>query len=243
MTLERELFERACEAGPRVERLVALLLANDPRTRTQGLDAVSSLAADEALAIEALPHLVAVATSKGYREGSALLARLFALLAAADDPPRAGTTALWRAFRAHLARLSRHAHRATDPEAARVAACICARFPELDVETEPLLVALSSGARAGEDRARILHALARVQASRGAPFAGAIANALARAEPDLETLAVALALAEHDPPSPLRGRLVAVLRAHLDRPPPDPRAWGRVLDRAALDRAIARLEG
>lgn len=244
----RELLARARTESPRVAATLEQLLADDARSRTRALDEVATLLQRDALdeaALEALPYLLALATSAGYREGSALLARLFALLASIDDPPRSGpadarASALVEAFRACAPRVLRHAHRASDPEAARIAACMCGRFPELDREVEPLLIALASGARDGEARARLLYALARIQAARGADFAPRIAAALHAPTPDAETVAVALALAEHDPPLPLRARLAHALRAAASAMP-DPRSWGRTLDRGVLDRALARL--
>lgn len=252
MTHERErldLLSRASsEASPAVRALVEQLLAPDALTRTRGLDAIAAVVRGGDAAVEGLPYLLSLATSKGYREGSAILARLSAIVAAIDDPPRTGPSdahaaALWDALRAHLPRLIRHAHRATDPEAARIAACMCSRFPQLDGEVEPLLVALASGARHVEDRARILYALARIQADRGATFHPAVASALHRDALDAETVAVALAIAEHDPPEPLRGRIARTLRAaRSGAVVPDPRSWGRSLDHGAIDRALATLE-
>lgn len=242
------------EARPRVQALIDPLLAADPVARTRGLDAIAALARDGDAFAEALPALLALATRRGYREGSALLARLYARLAAADDPPRSGpppdrrAAAIWTGFRGSLPALLAHAHRTSDPEAARVAALTCARYREFDAQVEPLLVALASGAPAGDDRARILYALARIQAERGARFHPSIAAALHRdgaLDPetlDPETLAVALALAEHDPPLPLKARVARTLRSALGRPLSDPRSWGRTLEPAALERALARLE-
>lgn len=233
-------------ASPLVQRTMAMLVDVDPRTRTRGLDAIRELFATHDAALEAIPLLLTLATSRGFPEGSALLVRISALLASIDDPPRAGPTdasarALFDALRAHLPRVLHHARTSSDPEAARIAASIASRFAEADREVEPLLVALLSGAKNADERARLLYALARIQAARRADFHARVASALHRAELDAESVAVALALAEHDPPEPLRSRLAATLRSAREQTFADPRAWGRTLDRAALDRAIAKL--
>ncbi len=192
---------------------------------------------------------LALATDpRGYPEASALLVRLLRVLAAIDDPPRSGppadarARASWDRVRLALPGLLRLARRASDPQAARAATLMASRFPEVDAETEPLLIALASGAPDADERARLLYALARIQAAHHARFHGAIAEALSGGG-GATRLGVALALVEHDPPSPLRERLVEALREVRDAASPssDPRAWGRTLGIAELERAIARL--
>jgi hypothetical protein len=231
-------------ASAPVAALLAALLSSDALARTRGLDGVA--AAVRGHGEEALPYLLTLATARGYPGASALLARLFAMLAAIDDPPRSGASAQERAayerYRDALPRMIRHASTARDPAAARLAALYCSRFPEADGELERLLVALLTGTTDPEERARLLYALTRIQASRAAPFHARVADALHRAELDPEKIAVALALAEHDPPEPLRGRVVAALRsARTMTALSDPRSWGRTLDRSALDRCLERL--
>jgi hypothetical protein len=227
-----------------VAALLASLLSSDALTRTRGLDAVAAVV--RAHGAEALPYLLTLSSAKGYPGASALLARLFALLAAIDDPPRAGPEerdrAAYERYRDALPRMIRHASTARDPAAARLAALLCARFPSADGELERLLVALLTGTSDPDERARLLYALTRIQASRGAPFHARVAGALHREELDAEKIAVSLALAEHDPPEPLRGRVAGALRAACTMTAlSDPRAWGRALDRSALDRGLERL--
>lgn len=228
--------------SPEVRALIESLLAERALDRARALDGIGPMLLS-ARASEAVACLVELATTPGVREASAILVRLFAALASADDPPRAGHPShLLDAFRAQAAALVRYARVASDPQGARIAACMASRFPELDVEVEPLLVALTSGALDRDEGSRLLYALARIQASRRAPFQRRIADALARASADAETIAVALALAEHDPPEPLRSRLRATLRAAATLPStPDPRAWGRALSPTAIERGLALL--
>ena len=231
------------KASPRVREAVELLVDPDARVRARGLDAVSDLLLRGGgidAAGEAIPYLGALATSRGYPEASALLVRLASALASADDPPRSNPS---EAFRVLVPSLLRLARTATDPEAARVAACMVAHFPEADAEAEPVLIALLSGARDSVERSRVLYALTRVQATRGGAFHGRVADALHREALDEEVLSVALALAEHDPPEPLRGRLARTLANAEDRGFSDPSGWGRALANAALARALAALAG
>jgi len=224
------------------------LLSDDPLARMKGLDAVSSVVlragALGSTAGEAMPYLLALATSRGYPHASALLARSVAILerAQASGSPEGG--AVREAFRARASALLRTAATSSDPEAARVAACLCSRLSGTGPQVEPVLIALLSGATDPAERGRLLHALARVQASRGVEFHGRVAEALHRSSVDAEKVAVALALAEHDPPEPLRARIVEALRAALDREElraSDPRSWGRALERGALEQALERL--
>lgn len=246
--LRAELLERASSEGARA--LLEKLLAPDARTRMRGLDAMTDLwLRDGDADDEALAAVLTLATHRGYPESSALLVRLVRTLAALDDPPRGGPPSdvaavrRWERFREAAPRLVRHARSSSDPQAARAASVLAGRFPDLDAETEPLLIALLSGAPDADERARLVYALTRIQAARGAAFHGAIAEALAHDVEPVVQLGAALALAEHDPPEPLRGRLVALLRHARDARSPiqDPRTWGRTLPLEALDRALARL--
>lgn len=252
--LGESLERRLALAPPAVRKTILLLVAADAPSRMAGLDSVLArllpngvLAAD---AVEAIPFLVALATAPSYPASSALLLRLTHLLTAIDDPPRSlagarGTEQSRRAYDAvevERARLADLAQRSRDPQAARLAACLLARFPRADGEAEPLLIALLSGTADPEQRAPLLYALTRVQASRAAPFHARIASALQLDLDEPERLAVSLALAEHDPPEPLRARVVEVLRAQRDSDAlPDPRTWNRRASRAVFDAALARL--
>jgi hypothetical protein len=252
--LGESLERRLALTPPKVRRTIALLVASDAPSRMAGLDSVlARLLPNGALAddaVEALPFLLALATAPSHPASSALLLRLTHLLSAIDDPPRSlagarGSEASRRAYDAievERARLAGLAQRSKDPQAARLAACLLARFPRADVEAEPLLIALLSGTADPEQRAPLLYALTRVQASRGADFHGRIAAALQLDLGDPERLAVSLALAEHDPPQPLRARVVQALLAQRDSDaPPDPRTWNRRASRAVFDAALARL--
>lgn len=248
-------LERRLElAPPAVKKTVLLLVAADAPSRMAGLDSVlarllpNGVLADDA--VEALPFLLALATAPAYPASSALLLRLTHLLSAIDDPPRSlagarGTEKsrhAYDAIEAERARLVDLAQRSTDPQAARLAASLLARFPRADKEAEPLLIALLSGTADPEQRAPLLYALTRVQASRKAQFHGRIASALQLEATEPERLAVSLALAEHDPPEPLRSRVVEALSAQLASDAlPDPRTWGRRAPRAVFDAALTRL--
>lgn len=236
-------------ASPAVRSLLEALISDDARTRTRGLDDISAVlgpAAQHPHAIEALPHLFELATQRAYPGASAVLVRLFAIAARFDDPPRSKpdetTRAVHALYRAQLPRLIRHVQTARDPAAARIAASIAARFPEADLELERLLVALLSGTDDPDERGRLLYGLTRIQASRGARFHPRVAEAIHRSELDPEKVAVAMALAEHEPPEPLRGQLAEALEeARQSAGRSDPRSWGRVLDREALDRCLGLL--
>lgn len=244
------LESRLHGASPVVASLVEKLVSADAVERMRGLDAVAHVVLEHGAlregAPEALTHLLALATCPAYPATSPLLARLLAIVGSIDDPPRAGpgadrlAQAAHRAYAASLPRLIHHARTARDPAAARIAALLAARFPDVDAEVEPLLVALLSGTADPDERARLFYALARIQATRGVPFHPRIADAMHRTTVDAETIAVALALAEHDPPAPLRARLAAILRS-AGRGASDPRSWGRTLRAGVLERALAQL--
>lgn len=235
--------------SPAVRELLAALTSPDAVRRTRGLDGVAEIVmtdgAPSAHAAEALEHLLPLALRPDYPGGSALLARLFSLFARLDDPPRSGGSRgpVYEAFRARGGQLSRHARTTRDPAGARLSALLAARFPALDEETVGLLIALLTGTADPDERGRLLYALARIEASRGGPFHARIAEVLERDGVDAEKVAVALALAEHDPPEPMRGRSIATLeRAREMRGLTDPRSWGRRLDPSAIERAVARLQ-
>lgn len=232
-------------ASPAVRELVLSLVAVDPVTRTRGLDGIPAVlnAAPSALAPEALAYLLPLAMRRGYPASSALLARLFAIFASIDDPPRSGSGPVHDAFRHRSLQLLRHARTARDPAAARLAAVLCARFPALDDEVAPLLVALLTGTADPDERGRLLYALVRIEATRGGRFHARVAEVLHRNALDAEKVAVAMALAQHDPPEPLRGRLVEALRAACElRGISDPRSWGRALEPSTIERCLTTLQ-
>lgn len=253
--LGEALARRLALASAPVCGLVEALTSERAATRLAALDRVHGALLDEgevtADAPELLAYLVRLGTSPRYPEASAVLVRLTGLLAAIDAPPRSlagagGTEARRRAYDvvgAHLDALLRVVRSSSNPEASRIAACLCARFPAADAEVAPLLIALLSGARDANERGRLLYALTRVQASRGAALHGRVADALHAEGTTPQKLAVMLALAEHDPPEPLRSRAVRVLREARDADPAfaDPTAWGRRLPEATVDRLVARL--
>jgi len=253
---EASLDAIAGSAPEPVRRMIDRLRSTGPLARGAVLEeAFDQVLRDGSLtemAPEALPALLAVGTAPRHPEAAGVLVRLLAVLAAIDDPPRsvversvAGRatrpreTRCWAAFRRDLSRLLHVARTSRNPEACRAAACICARFPEVDADVEPVVVALLSGMRDPDERARLLHALARIQATRGGPFHRAVLAPLDRPEPDAETVAVLLALAEHDLPDDLRTRFArAVERARRHGAAlrvPDPRTWGERLPPRALD--------
>lgn len=245
----RELvLASAPTAGARA--LAELLVADDARSRTRGLDAITDvLLRHDDPEPSALDCALTLGTHGRYPESSALLVRLFRLLASIDDPPRSGrpdappASAVWERVLAASPRLLRHARTASDPAASRAATLLASRFPDLDEETEPLLSALLSGAPDEDERARLLYALARVQATRGARFHSSVADAAAGQGELGSRVAVALALAEHAPPLVLGRRLATVLREAEARPSAlsDPRAWGRHLPSLAITRALTQL--
>lgn len=239
--------------GAATSPLIAKLIDPEASTRVAGLDAVGAALLEggepSAQAEALLPALVALGTTKGYPQAGAVLLRLGHFLAAIDDPPRrlagaGGSEARRRAYDfigAGASRLARLAGTSRDPSVARLAACLAARFPDQDGALEPILIALTSGARDPEERARVYYALTRVQASGRRPLQGRLAEALAETELSAEKLAVVLALSSHDPPDPLRARVRRALDEARGARWPDPRAFGRTLPASALDAALDRL--
>lgn len=257
--------------------------------RLAGLDALfGAIALRGPLAAEsfdAIPAIVTLACSPIYPGASAVLLRLGHLVAHIDDPPRSlaldrrsdaaptGAHRMYDAVEAERSQLLSVVRRSSDPEAARIAACLCAHFPRADEALEPLLVALLGGASDSDARTRLLYALTRVQASRAVPFHRRIAEAMQAPALDADRLAIALALVEHAPPEPTRARARESLEAALDadaatasEPPPaasgpdadapesseshafeasgsDPSAFGRTLTGARLRSALERLAG
>jgi hypothetical protein len=239
-----------------IGRLVAGLVAPKAATRLAALDAVGGALLTEGEvgehAQELLPHLISLATAPRYPEAAALLVRLTGLMAAIDAPPRSLAAGGGEPERrvhgllaARLPDLLRAARSSTSPEASRIAACLCARFPDADAQVEPILIALLSGSRDPDERARLLYSLTRVQASRGAELHRRVADALQGEELHTERLAVLLAITAHDPPEPLRARAVDALERARDAGDgfADPTAWGRTLSARSIERALAELGG
>ncbi len=201
--LDPDLASGLPAASAGTQKLVVLLSSADATERMRGLDAVYSYVLDGGVltvdAAEALPHLFALATGKGYPASSALLRRLLTVLTTIDDPPRtlpAGP--VHEAFVAALPSLLRVARRGRDPEAARAAALMAARFDQVDREVAPLLLAMVSGAGDAQGRAPFLYALARTQLALGHPLHRRVLEALGRRPVTVETLAAALALSDAD---------------------------------------------
>jgi hypothetical protein len=255
--LRAEQLRDLPKAPAPVARLVGQLVAPKAATRLAGLDGVQGALLDDGGVTEhgpaLLPYLISLATAPRYPEAAALLVRLTGLMAALDEPPRslaqgaggAPERAIHDRLAERLPELLRVVRSSTSPEAARIAACLCARFPRADAELEPLLIALASGTSDADERARLLYALARVQASRRATFHRRVAEALQAGGASPEGVAVSLALAAHDPPAPLRGRVVSALERAREarRAFADPTAWGRTLSPARIERALAALGG
>ncbi len=218
--LDPELASGLPRASVATQKLVVLLSSADATERMRGLDAIYSyvlrkgaLTADAA---EALPHLFALATGRSYPASSALLRRLLTVLATADAPPRSlGDGPVRSAFVAALPALLRVARRGRDPEAARAAALIAARFDEADREVAPLSLAMLSGAEDAQDRAPFLYALVRTQRALGEPVHRRVTEALSRRPATVESLASALALADGGCEVP-EGTLVALQHASMD---------------------------
>lgn len=239
--LDPDLASGLPAASAGTQKLVVLLSSGDATERMRGLDAVYSYVLEggalTAQAAEALPHLFALATGKGYPASSALLRRLLTVLATADDPPRTlGEGAVRDAFVAALPSLLRVARGGRDPEAARSAALMAARFPQVDREVAPLALAMVSGAGDAQGRAPLLYALGRVQLALGQPLHRRVVEALARRPVTVETLAAALASrdAGQDVPDELRRALRACsMEGWLD-----PCRPGSLVDRAGV---LARL--
>jgi hypothetical protein len=160
-----------------VRRAIEQLVSDHPVARVLGLDAVSDVLLREGAlrhtAAAAVPFLLALATSPRYPHASPLLARLEALLAAIDDPPRSAATrapddpiarAVYEGFVRSLTPLLRVARRSRDPEACRAAARIASHFPSADADSVPLLIALLSGVRDERSRAPLAAALERARA-------------------------------------------------------------------------------
>lgn len=254
--LGRGLADRLPLASAEIRALIERLLAPGAASRVAGLDAVlgrllpdGEIAAD---AHELLPFVVPLATAPRYPESARLLVRLASFLGAIDDPPRrlagaGGTMSARRAYDvlgAHLPALLRVAGASRDPEASRIAATLCARFPDADDRVTPALVALLSGTADPDERARLLYALVRIQASRGEPFQGRIAEALRADTLTAEKLAVSMAIGEHDPTEPLRGRVIQSLREALADVARhrDPTTWGDRLSPRRLERLLKKLD-
>ncbi|MEC7519842.1 MAG: hypothetical protein VYE22_08250 [Myxococcota bacterium] len=239
--------------SPAARPWIARLVDADASTRVAGLDAIGGALLSDGeptpQAEDLLPALLEFATTKGYPQAGGVLLRLSHLLAAIDDPPRSlagagGSEARRRAYDfvgASAAKLVRLAGTSRDPSVARLAGCLAARFPDQDASLEPILIALTSGARDAEERARVFYALTRVQTARGRPLQGRLAEALSHAEPTPEKVAVSLALSAHDPAEPLRGRIRRTLGDARETRLPDPRAPGRTLTATTLDAALTRL--
>jgi hypothetical protein len=260
-----ELTLRLLTLRPDVRAMIEKLLSKHLAARMAGLDEVYDhvlrRGALHETAPEALPHLLALATSPRYPDASALLVRLVRVISVVDDPPRAMADAfeperatsphaaeVFRIFERHVSALLRVARTSTDPEASRAAARIVLHFPTADAELEPLLLALVTGARDADGRAKILYALARVQAARGGPFHPRIERALDAEIVGAEQAACVLALAEHaralDPTIRTRARKgLARLLAHdlTSRGLTDPRAWSSRLEADAIERARTKL--
>jgi hypothetical protein len=240
-----KLAERLLDAPAAVQELVVYLLSPSARERLRGLDLVSDRAfsgsAVTSTVPDALPFLFSLCAARGYPDASAVLLRIAAIAFAIDDPPRSASGAViahepsasaWRALEEALPAILRLARVSRDPEAARTAACIAARFPRADADVEPLLLALLSGAPTPDERARLLYALARIQDARGATLHPRIERALCATPPTAETVAVVLALGDRPPVVAARERITA--SGTLSSAIPDPRAFGKLLDPAAL---------
>lgn len=260
--LREVLGEAATDAlallPPRARAAFDRLGSGSAAERLTGIGALFEALSPDGVADEDLASLIApavdLACSPRYPGAAALLFRLAALCASVDEPPRtlASTGAeasqrgrlIFDAIESRRGALLGVVRRSSDPEAARIAARLCARFPSADAALEPLLVALLGGASNPEARAPLLYALARVGASRDGPLHRRVAEALADDAPPAEHLAVTLALIEHDPPEPARSRCVATLRdatvssEHLA----DPTGFGRALTKNRLQSAIERSE-
>lgn len=259
--LDSTLRARLPRAPGRVAALVEGLIAAKAATRLAALDHVQAVLLAEGAATEEapelLPYLIALGGAPRYPEAAALLVRITRLMAAIDEPPRSlsgggGTASNRQAFSAIAARLPsllRTARSSTSPEAARLAACVCARFPEVDEQLQPVLIALLSGAHDADDRARLLYALTRVQASLGVTLHRRATSALAENVRQAETIAVMIALSQHELPSALRTLVLEGLTERLRSMEAlgardgaaDPTTWGRTLSADMLERAVARL--
>lgn len=244
---------------PEVRRMVEHLVSKNAVARTLGLDGIFDLVLNHdvllAPAPEALPFLLALATSPRYPHASAVLTRLGLVIDAIDDPPRslAGRASAeplalstWRVFEAHLSGLLRVARSSRDPEASRAAVHMVSHFPSADAQLEPILFALLSGARDEQDRARLLYALARVQCGRGTAFHPRIERALGSPGIGSEKAAVAIALAELPIDEPLRSRVENALEelaaaSEATRHWADPRAWGGRYVPEVVQQTLARL--
>ena len=232
--------------------VVDQLLSDEPAARLAGVDAVSP--ALEGRDPEALPFVLHLATHPHFPARGALLLRLTQVVAAIDRPPRGlaggGGTESERALYDRIAiaapRFVRTAGTSRDPAVGVLAGCLAARFPNADSASAPILIALMSGAKERESRARVIYGLARVQLASGATLHPRIAAALDDSNPPGHFGAL-IAVADHHAASgqPLAGPIATRLQSALERactaPHIDPRTFGRTFDETDIEECLVRL--